>query len=292
MALNTSSVVLPTTVATAVVNKAKDTSTVAALSPSSPQIFNNSDYLLFSGSSEAEVVGEGAVKSSYEETLEPVVAKRFKVQTTTRVTNELQWADADNRLQIISQIQLDQAQAMGRALDYVVYHAVNPKTGALLDGYTPLSTTAQQVTATDNPTADIDTLTDSLEDYDINGIALSKTFTAQLRKIRVANTGARLYPEIPMNLVPGNLDGITAATSGTVNGRRAAVATKVLAFCGDFSVIRWGMVRNLTASLIPYGDPDQTGVDLQAHNQVAYRTEAVYAYAVLDPHALAVLKSA
>ena len=59
---------------------------------------------------------------------------------------------------------------------------------------------------------------------------------------------------------------------------------------GDFSLIKWGMVRDITSEIIPYGDPDQTGVDLKAHNQIAYRTEAMYSYAILDPKGIAVLK--
>lgn len=291
MAMDTSKLTLPTEVATAVVNKAKDTSTVATLSPSTPQIFTNSDYLVFNGASEAEVVAEGATKGSYEQDVKTVVAKRFKVVTTTRVTNELQWADEDNKFQIISAIGLDQAGALGRALDYVVYHGINPKSGAVLTGYDALAATATQVAATDDPVADLDSLTDALQDYDVNGIALSKPWAADLRKLRVPATGMRLYPEIPINLAPGSLDGITAATSGTVNGRKAAKATNVLAFLGDFSLIKWGMVRDITATIIPYGDPDQTGVDLQAVNQIAYRTEAVYAYTVIDPMGLAVLKA-
>ena len=61
---------------------------------------------------------------------------------------------------------------------------------------------------------------------------------------------------------------------------------------GDFALIKWGMVRDIWSEIIEYGDPDQTGVDLKAHNQIAFRTEAVYAYAILDPKGFAVLKSA
>ena len=227
MAMKTDQIKLPVSVATEIVNKAKDTSTIASLSPSTPQIFSDADYLVFNGKSEAEVVAEGAVKSSYEQTVDSVVAKRFKVQTTTRVTSELQWADEDNQLQIIRS----------------------------------------------------------------NGVALSKTWASRLRKLRVPSTGMRFYPEIPLNLQAGSLDGITAATSGTVNGRLAKTPTKVLAFMGDFSLIKWGMVRDLTSEIIAYGDPDQTGVDLKAHNQIAYRTEAMYAFAIIDPKAFAVLKA-
>ena len=147
MAMDTSKLHLPKTVATAVVNKVKETSTIAALSPSSPQIFTDKEYMIFNGAAEADVTAEGQTKSSYEQDLNYVSGKTFKVQTTTRVTSELKWADEDNRFQIIQSIQADQAEAIGRALDYVVYHAVNPKTGGPLTGFDALTARAMQVTA-------------------------------------------------------------------------------------------------------------------------------------------------
>ena len=284
MALDTSKVLLPKEVATVITKRAKDTSTIAALSPSEPQLFLDKDYMVFTGNSEAEVVAEGAQKSSYEETLTPVVGKRFKVQTTTRLSNELQWADDDAKLEIISKIQADQAAAMGRVLDYVVYHAFDPKKKTTLEGFNALAKSAVSVTATDDRVADIDSLAEVVSDeYDINGIALSKTMANELRKIRVPSTGQRFYPEIPINLQVGNLDGIPAATSGTVNGRLITPATGILAFLGDFRLIKWGMVRDIWSEIIEYGDPDNTGKDLKGVNQIAYRTEAMYSYAILDP---------
>ena len=292
MALTTDKVRLPKEVATAVTKHAKDTSVIAALSPSEPQLFLDKDYMVFTGNAEAEVVSEGAQKSSYEETLTTVVGKRFKVQTTTRVSNELQWADEDAKLEIISRVQADQAAALGRVLDYVIFHAFDPKKRATLDGFTALSGTATQVTATDDRVADLDSLAEAVNDeYDINGLALSKTMANELRKIRVPSTGQRFYPEIPLNLQVGSLEGIPTATSGTVNGRLiTGTPTNVLAFLGDFSLIKWGMVRDIWSEIIQYGDPDHTGTDLKNVNQIAYRTEAVYSYAILDPKGIAVLK--
>lgn len=291
MALDTSKVLLPKEVATVIIKRAKDTSTIAALSPSEPQLFLDKDYMVFTGNSEAEVVAEGAQKFSYEETLASVVGKRFKVQTTTRLSNELQWADEDAKLEIISKIQADQAAAMGRVLDYVIYHAFDPKKKATLEGFNALAETAVSVTATDDRVADIDRLAEAVSDeYDINGIALSKTMANELRKIRVPSTGQRFYPEIPINLQVGNLDGIPAATSGTVNGRLVTTPTGILAFLGDFRLIKWGMVRDIWSEIIEYGDPDNTGKDLKGVNQIAYRTEAMYSYAILDPKGIAVLK--
>lgn len=293
MALTTAKIALPTDVAVGIVNKASDTSTIATLSPSTPMLFRDQDYMVFNPTAEAEVVEEGTQKGAYEVSTSPVTAKRVKLQTTTRVTSELEWADEDNRTQIIEGIVADQAAAFARALDYVLYHAINPKSGeALGDGYTALSGTATQVTSTGDAVEDMDALVDAIAaTYDINGIALSKTFAASLRKVRVPSTGMRLYPEIPMNLQPGTVEGVKAATSGTVSGALAKTATKVLAFAGDFSVIKWGLVRDMTAQVIPYGDPDGSG-DLQRTNQIAYRTEGVYGYAVLDPKAIACLKAA
>ena len=292
MALTTAKITLPTDVAVGIVNKASDTSTIAALSPSTPMLFCDQDYMVFNPTAEAEVVEEGAQKGAYEVSTSPVTAKRVKFQTTTRVTSELEWADEDNRTQIIESIVADQAAAFARAIDYVVYHAVNPKEGTALSGYTALSGTATQVTSTGDAVEDMDALVDAIAaTYDINGIALSKTFAASLRKVRVPSTGTRLYPEIPINLQPGTVEGVKAATSGTVSGALAKTATKVLAFAGDFSVIKWGLVRDMTAQVIPYGDPDGAG-DLQRTNQIAYRTEGVYGFAVLDPKAIACLKAA
>lgn len=293
MAMDTSKIKLPLSVTTHVRDSLRGTSTIAALSPSTPQLFADSDTLVFNGAAEAEVVGEGEAKSAYEQTVEIVEAKRIKIQTTTRVSSELQWADEDDQLQIIAAIQEDQTKALGRALDYVVYHALQPKTGLALSGYSALTANSVQVAATGDAAEDLDALIDALvKDYTVDGIALSRTFAADLRKVRVPNTMARLYPEVPINLNVGNIEGLNAAVSKTVNGDIAQTPTGVLAILGDFSLIQWGMVRDVWSEIIQFGDPDGAGKDLKRYNQVAYRTEAVLAYKVLDPKGFATLKAA
>ena len=291
MAMDTTKIKLPAEVTQAIINKVGNTSTIAALSPSTPQLFLNEDYMVFNGAAEAEVVAEGQKKSSYEQTASYITGKKFKVQCTTRVTEELKWADEDNRLEIISSIQEDQTKAIARALDYVIYHAINPKSGEKLSGYDALTAKATSVTDSGDDIANVDALADAVNEYEINGVALSRTWASRLRKLRVPATGMRFYPEIPINLAAGTLDGIPAATSTTVDGKKATTATKVLGIMGDYSLIKWGMIRDIWAEVIQYGDPDQTGVDLKAHNQIAYRTEAMFSYAVLDPKAFAVLKA-
>ena len=308
MAMTTANIVLPKSVAAAIRTKVKDGSTIAALSPKEGKLFQDETYLIFDGAAEAEVVAEGAAKGDYEQPVPPVVANRATIQTTTRVSKQLKWADEDDQLEIVSNIQDDQAEAMARAIDYLTYHAVNPMTGAVLSNYTALSAAdgvnnvylgkALSAAGDDDFIDSIDNLAEAVNDgYDINGFALSKTYANALRKIRVDSTKTRLYPEIPLNLKVGSLEGIPASCSGTVNGRLVKNAgtpvtygTNILAIMGDFSLIRWGFVRDIMAEVIEYGDPDGKG-DLKRYNQIAFRTEAVLAWAILDPAAFAILHS-
>lgn len=289
--MDTSKIVLPRSVVTELKNKVQDASTIAKLSPSVPQSFAENSTIVFTPSAEAEVVAEGAAKSAYAQEASVVTAQLSKIVTTTRVSDELKWADEDARLEIMQHIQADQQGAIARALDYIVYHAISPKTGTALTGYTALSAGANAVTTSDDASEDIDAMADALVNYAPNGIAMSRGFAGDLRKLRASGTGARLYPEIPLSLaVSGNVEGIPATVSGTVNGELAKTATKVKAFMGDFSMIKWGLARDVFAEIIEYGDPDNTGDDLKGHNQIAYRTEAVLATAVIDPKAFSVLK--
>lgn len=161
MANDTKKIKLPREVVTELLNKAKDTSTIAKLSPSKPQKFVDINHMIFNPSSEAEVVEEGAKKGSYELDFTPIEGKRVKVVTTTRVSDELRWADEDNKMEIVDNILADQNAAIGRSLDYVVYHAVNPKGGSKLVGYTALTANATSVTSGESPVEDIDKLVDA-----------------------------------------------------------------------------------------------------------------------------------
>jgi HK97 family phage major capsid protein len=291
-AITTKNITLPKEVAQQVVTKARDTSTIAALSPSTPMLFKDMTHVLFSKEPEAEFVGEGAQKSPADAEFAAVQGEIHKAQVTVRLSDEVKWADEDSQIGIIDAIVDASSAAIGRALDYGIFHAINPSTGTAASGMTALTAGANQVTATSDASADLDSLVAAVnESYDVDGIALSKSWANELRKIRVKSTGMRLYPEIPLNLKVGSLDGIAAATSGTVNGALAKTATNVLAILGSFGLIKWGIVRDLGLDVIETGDPDGLG-DLKRLNQVAYRTEVAYSWAVLDPKGFAVLKSA
>lgn len=291
-ATNTTNIKLPVEIAKDLVSKVADTSVIQTLSASSPAIFANRASILFTQDPEAEIVGESTQHSSQTVGLKPVDHIIKKLSVTVRFSNEVQWADEDSQLQIVDAIVDKSAAALGRGLDYLVFHGLNPATGMAASGLTALTAGATAVTATTDPAADLDALADAVDPgYSISGIGLSKAYASSLRKVRVKNTGLRMFPEIPINLNTGVVDGLAAATSNTVSGTLAKTATKVLAVMGDFNLIKWGIVRDINIETIETGDPDGLG-DLKRLGQVAYRAEVVYSYAVIDPKGFAVLKSA
>ena len=289
---NTTNIKLPVEIAKDLVSKVADTSVIQTLSASSPAIFANRASILFTQDPEAEIVGESTQHSSQTVGLKPVDHTIKKLSVTVRFSNEVQWADEDSQIQIVDAIVDKSAAALGRGLDYLVFHGLNPATGMAATGLTALTAGATAVTATTDPAADLDALADAVDPgYSISGIGLSKAYASSLRKVRVKNTGLRMFPEIPINLNTGVVDGLAAATSNTVSGALAKTATKVLAVMGDFNLIKWGIVRDINIETIETGDPDGLG-DLKRLGQVAYRAEVVYSYAVIDPKGFAVLKSA
>lgn len=298
-ALTTSSLYLPQEYAGRIIAKAGETSAIAKLSPSQGQTFTTKEHIILSADPEAEWVAEGAQKSSSEVTTTRILSAIHKAQVSVRMTDEVVYADEDTRLGLMETVYDKLGEATGRALDYGIFHGVSPLTGATVQGMTALSSTANQQTLSGTPQQEVDELPDAIiaAGYVPNGVALSVGFANTLRKARNATTGAREFPEIQLDPTKvGSLGGLTAAVSGTVNGTRVAGAnstwgTKCVAFAGDYSLIKWGIVRDMGVEVIRYGDPDGAG-DLRRTNEVLLRAEILYAWAVLDPLGFTCLKTA
>ena len=194
-ATNTTNIKLPVEIAKDLVSKVADTSVIQTLSVSSPAIFANRASILFTQDPEAEIVGESAQHSSQTVGLKPVDHTIKKLSVTVRFSNEVQWADEDSQLQIVDAIVDKSAAALGRGLDYLVFHALNPATGMPATGLTALTAGATAVTATTDPAADLDALADAVDPgYSISGIGLSKAYASSLRKgIKYYDIALRIY---------------------------------------------------------------------------------------------------
>ena len=95
----TENIYIPDQMMPGIAKQMEQASVVMALAQATPQLFNaDKNYVVFTQEPEAEYVGEGEAKSSSDFNFEPVQAKLHKVQTTVRLSDEVKWADEDNRL--------------------------------------------------------------------------------------------------------------------------------------------------------------------------------------------------
>jgi hypothetical protein len=243
---------------------------------------------------EAEYVGEGAQKgqSTATPTTKTVTPKKF--HKTLRFNEEVLWADEDHQMNVVSDI-LDQiAPALARALDFGVFHEINPTGGAVVAAMNGgLTDTTNLVETDDVPPVAPYTYLDAADALVLadgfvpSGIALDPSFAAGFSTRRGVNTEQKLYPNFALTTAVSELDGHRASVSNTVGAVGvAAAATNVKAFVGDFNAIRWGIQRQINLELIRYGDPDGAG-DLKRQNQVAFRSEIVYGWGIATLDAFA-----
>ena len=294
--LQTSSLNLPDEIIDPWLGKVQYGSVVAALSASTPMKFGQGHYMTFD-IGEAEYVAEGANKGGSTITPTTVTTKPFKFHKTVRWTEEVKWADEDDKVNVVAQV-LDLIQpALSRALDIGVIHGINPTGGAAVAAMTAyLDQATQQVERvnTDKPYANLDAA-DALvlaSGYVPSDVALSPVLAGKFSALRGTNSEQKIYPNFGLTTAVSELDGHRASVSRTVNAGgitgAPALATQTLGVVGDFNAIRWGIQRAIGLEMIEYGDPDGGG-DLKRNNQVAFRAEVVYGWGIADLTAFALI---
>ena len=289
--LSTGSLTIPNQILDPWLGKVKYGSAVATLSDSIPMKFGKGRSMTFD-IGEAEYVGEGAQKGGSTITPTTKTVKPFKFHKTLRFNEEVLWADEDRRLEVVDEI-LDLIQpALSRALDFGVFHEINPTGGvvvAAMNGGLTDTTNLVEYVAADRPYVSLDAA-DALvlaDGYIPRDIALDPAYAAKFSALRGTTSEAKLYPNFVLGTDVSELDGHRASVSNTVGGKTVlAVDTKVLGFAGNFDAIRWGVQKSLGLEVIRYGDPDGGG-DLKRNNQVAFRAEVVYGWGIADLNAFA-----
>lgn len=289
--LATSSLTIPTQMLDPFLGAISNGSAVASLSTQIPMKFGTGSTMTFS-IGEAEYVGEGASKgaSTVTPTTKTVTPKKF--HKTLRFNEEVLWADEDHQMGVVQDILEQIAPSLARALDFGIFHEINPTGGAVVaamnGGLTDTTNTVEYVAA-NKPYVSLDAA-DALvlaDGFVPSGVALSPSYASLFSALRGTNSEQKLYPNFSLGVATSELDGHRASVSNTVNATSViAVDTNVLAFVGDFNAIRWGIQKQINLELIQYGDPDGGG-DLKRQNQVAFRSEIVYGWGIADLNAFA-----
>jgi hypothetical protein len=266
-------------------------SCVAQLSAQTPMTFGEGESWTFS-IGEAEYVAEGAQKGQSTVTPTTKTIKPFKFHKTLRFNEEVLWADEDRQLEVVDEILALIQPALSRALDFGVFHEINPTGGAIvaaMNGGLTDTTNLVEYVAADKPYVSLDAADNLVlaDGYVPRDIALDPTYASKFSSLRGTSSEQKLYPNFRLGLETSELEGHRASVSNTVRGTGVlAVNTNVLGFVGDFSAIRWGVQKSIGLEVIRYGDPDGGG-DLKRKNQVAFRAEVVYGWGIANLNAFA-----
>lgn len=259
-------------------------SSLAKLSAQIPVAFNGSDVFTFSMDDEVNIVAEGAKKDAGSINVEPVHIVPIKVEYGARVTDEFMYASEEKQLEILKAFNEGYAKKVARALDIMAIHGVNPRTkqaSALIGNncFDKIGITAVKYDATSIEENIEDAIAAIGEQYDVNGAAVSKDFSSTLASLTV--NGVKQYPELGWGANPGTVKGLAFDVNSTVSFN----GSDDKALFGDFTALKWGFAKQIPMEVIEYGDPDQSGEDLKAHNQVYLRCETYIGWGILDKNA-------
>lgn len=284
---------LPNEISQGIFEKAQKGSALAQLCGARPQKFGKQQAWVLTSPPKAELVGEGVEKSPTTASYTSKVITPLKLQTTIRISNELQWADEDYQIGVLTDLADNAATALARALDLVAIHKINPLTGETSSLVSEgLADTTQSATVSGS---EYDKAIEAAggvliaAGYKPTGTAMDTALAFGLSTQR-DNNNKKLYPEIGFGQDLTYFSGMTAAVSDTVNAKNEIkTATDIIGIVGQWDAFRWGVQREIGVHMIEYGNPDGLG-DLQRMNQIALRAEMVYGIGIMDLNAFVLVK--
>lgn len=272
-------------------SKVKGHSTVAKLSKQIPVAFNGNELFTFSMDDEVNIVAEGGKKEAGSMNIALVSMVPLKVEYGARVTDEFLYGSEEKQLEILRAFSEGYAIKVARAIDIMSFHGKNPRTNEAspLIGEKSIDTNPG-VNVVDYDAIKIEENIESAiasikEGFDVTGMGMSKDFSSALASLTV--NGVKQYPELGWGRNPGQIKGLPVDVNSTVSFK----GSKDKAILGDFeNAFKWGYAKEIPLEVIPYGDPDQSGEDLKAHNQVYLRAETYIGWAFLVPEAFACIR--
>lgn len=286
---NGGSALLPRSVSNDIWKAAQAESIVPSLAKQHPVILGENIVPVLSKRPAASIVGELGNKPGSEIELAAKAIKPIKAVVGLEFSMEVVQQNPANVMDLLSE---ELSSALARQIDLAVLHNRQASDGQPLSGGLEyVNQTTNRVTVTGSPEnadaelwAGYDLVVSGAIPHDFTGFAMDPRFTALMANAR-DREGRRLNPEIPMGGTVANVSGQTVRVSRTVSGQIDASAdTKVRAFGGDWNALRFGRALDIGLKKIEFGDPFGNG-DLQRRNAVAFLSEVIFGWAVLDKDA-------
>lgn len=279
-------------------SKVQGKSVLAALSAQQPIPFTGTTQMVFNLEGNAQIVGEGGKKEAGEAKIEPKVITPQKFVYQARISEEFLKASEQKQLEFLDKFSEGFAKKIAEAFDIAAIHGVEPKT--LTDATFRDKNSFDGLVKTNTVTYDADHIDDNIDAAvqqivakggEVTGIALSPTAGQALSKIKV--NGVTQYPEFRFGQNPNSFYGMDTGMTKNLTitgGSNTAEADHVIV--GDFAnLFKWGYADSVPLEIIQYGDPDQTGRDLKAYNEICLRSEVYIGWGILDAEGFARVKA-
>ena len=270
-------------------NKVKGRSSLATLSAAEPIPFNGKKEFTFTLDSEVDIVAENGKKSNGGATVEPFTIIPIKFEYGTRVSDEFMYGAEEVQIAYLRAFADGFSKKMARGIDIAAMHGFNPRTGSASavvgSNHFDAAVTQSVIYEAASADANVDAAIAAIEGADgsVSGMAMAPAFRQALANLK-NSSNERLYPELAWGGNPGTLNGLSIDVNNTVSFK----TSKDLAIVGDFqNGFRWGYAKEIPVEVIPYGDPDNTGVDLKGSNQVYIRAEAYVGWGIMLPESFA-----
>ena len=266
-----------------VINKVKGKSSLAVLSRQEPIPFNGSKEFVFSLDSEIDIVAENGKYSHGGAKFEPLTIIPIKVEYGARVSEEFLTATEEEQIEVLKNFNEGFSKKLASGMDLAAFHGVNPRTGqpstVVGDNHFDAKVTQTVTYDATKPDANIEAAIARVEgaEGEVTGIAIAPAVRTALAAM-TKSTGEKLYPEFAFGGKPANLGSNALDINKTV-----AVGDVDKAIVGDFAGrVKWGYAKEIKMEIIPYGDPDNTGVDLKGSGQVYIRCQTYIGWGIFD----------
>ena len=273
---------------TDLINKVKGKSSLAKLGTQQPIPFNGMKEFTFTMDSEIDIVAENGKKTHGGVSLAPVTIVPIKFEYGARVSDEFMYASEEAKVDILKAFNEGFAAKVAKGLDIAAFHGFNPRTGSAssvvgnnhFDSKVTQTVTYVAASIDDNIESAIALVEGS--DGEVSGMALSPTARQALAALK-NSANERLYPELAWGGQPGTINGLAVDVNKTVSNGDVDEA-----LVGDFAnMFKWGYAKEIPMKVIEYGDPDNSGKDLQGYNQVYIRAEIYLGWGLLDASSFA-----
>ena len=199
-------------------SKVQGRSTLAKLSNQTPIPFAGVEQFIFNLDGNAEIVGEGGLKSANSATITSKVIKPIKFIYQARITDEFKYASEEKQIEYISLFADGFAKKIAEGFDIAAIHGLEPKslTDASFRNINSFDGTVTANVVKYDATKPDDNIEQAVKQIvakggEVTGLALSTTLGGDLGSMKDTNNN-HIFPEFRFGQNPDSFFGIFQST--------------------------------------------------------------------------------